>query len=475
MPLAVGSPVAGRTKSTGVGIAGHDHAVVGGGELEIAHPGLEPLRLALGHRQVGAGDLRRRPWPWPAWPVCESNSASAFAIVALAASRAAVLDFNWFVDSSRTWGSTTPLLDLVLQPLDLRVPAVDLGLILVQDRLGLVEARLGRLDVGLGHLHHLEGQLDPLLVELDGRLLGPEVLDQLGHEQRGQRVSLLHLVADVHVPLLDIGRSAWDRPTCARKLSMKLGWPTTRTMVRTRRVDHLHGRRLRRRSRSRSWPRGRSPAPPARPGARRRAGGSRRQRFETVGRRTRVHQGPPDKRGRVDRPPLKLPSQGIRDSRQGTMHQDRPVRGVRSATGRPVQHAAWPLPPWACRCRGGVVVTRAESPWSVGDVPIDLRVVVRAFGIVRVDRRRAGHLAADHDREDRRQHEQGGKRRHHQPADHRQARAGPASGSLAPVPAPSAPCPRSSRRRSSRSAAAARPRRRWPPRSRSPPPSSARS
>ena len=114
-------------------------------------------------------------------------------MVALAASRAAVLDFNWFVDSSRTWGSTTPLADLILQPLDLRVPALDHGIEFVQDRLGLGEGRLGRLDVGLGHLHHLLGQLDPLLIELDRRLLRPEILDQLGHEQGGERSPFLTL------------------------------------------------------------------------------------------------------------------------------------------------------------------------------------------------------------------------------------------------------------------------------------------
>ena len=40
----------------------------------------------------------------------ESSSASAFAMVAVAASREAVLDFHWLVDSRRIWGSTTPRL-----------------------------------------------------------------------------------------------------------------------------------------------------------------------------------------------------------------------------------------------------------------------------------------------------------------------------------------------------------------------------
>ena len=58
----------------------------------------------------------------------------------------------------------------------------------------------------------LLGQLDPFLIELDGRLLRPEILDQLGHEEGGEHVALLHLVADVHVPLLDIaGQLRIDR------------------------------------------------------------------------------------------------------------------------------------------------------------------------------------------------------------------------------------------------------------------------
>ena len=40
----------------------------------------------------------------------------------------------------------------------------------------------------------------------DGRLLRPEILDQLGHEEGGEHVALLHLVADVDDPLLDIAR-----------------------------------------------------------------------------------------------------------------------------------------------------------------------------------------------------------------------------------------------------------------------------
>ena len=177
---------------------------------------LDPLRLAGGHGQVGLGD-RTSTLAFASVASLESSSASAFMMVAFAASRAATLDFHWLVDSRRIWGSTTPRFDLVREPLDLRVPAIDLGLVLGQDRLGLDEPRLGRLDVGGGHLHHLAGQLDPFLVELDGRLLRPEILDQLGHEERGEHVALLHLVADVHVPLLDVaGQLRIDRRPLVR-------------------------------------------------------------------------------------------------------------------------------------------------------------------------------------------------------------------------------------------------------------------
>ena len=46
----------GQDEVAGVGIAGHDHAVVGGGEREVAHPCLRVPRLALGDGQVGPGD-----------------------------------------------------------------------------------------------------------------------------------------------------------------------------------------------------------------------------------------------------------------------------------------------------------------------------------------------------------------------------------------------------------------------------------
>ena len=95
-------------------------------------------------------------------------------------------------------------------------------------------------------------------------------------------------------------------------------------------------------------------------------------------------------------------------------------------------------------------------------------------GVVRVERGRAGLLPADHQREDRGEHQQGGERGHHQPADHRPAERGLHLAAASPAPAPSAPCRRSSRRPSSGSAAGVRWRPGWPPRSTACPPSSAR-
>ena len=210
---AIGRGVArgGQDEVEGVGVASHDHAVEGRGEREVADPRLDPLRLARGHGQVGLGDrdvdlglgerglfgeqLRLRLHDGRLRRVPRGDGSTST---------------GW---STRGGSGGRPRPGyLVREPLDLRVPAVDLGLVLVQDRLGLGEARVGRLDVGVGHLHQLAGQLDPFLIELDGRLLRPEILDQLGHEELGEHVALLYLVADVHDPLLDIaGQLRIDR------------------------------------------------------------------------------------------------------------------------------------------------------------------------------------------------------------------------------------------------------------------------
>ena len=79
----------GQDEVAGVGIAGHNHAVEGGGERRVAYPGREPALIALGDSQVGAGDrdvdIRLR-----SVACLESSSASAFLSVAFAAADEAV-------------------------------------------------------------------------------------------------------------------------------------------------------------------------------------------------------------------------------------------------------------------------------------------------------------------------------------------------------------------------------------------------
>ena len=162
-------------------------------------------------------------------------------MVAFAASRAAMSALSSFWDSSRIWGATTLPLDFTSQPLDLDVPAFDLGLVLGQDRPGLVQPRLGRGHLGVGDLDILLGNAAP------PRRRSPTVaflvsalFAQLGHEQVGEHVSLLHLVADIHVPLLDERRHLGidRRPLVAldearlsddRAMSRSWGWITSRT------------------------------------------------------------------------------------------------------------------------------------------------------------------------------------------------------------------------------------------------------
>ena len=102
--------------------------------------------------------------------------------------------------------------DLPRQTRDLRVPTLDLGLVFRQNRFGLGKARHGRLDIRVGDIHQLEGQVDPFLIELHGGLFRSEILDELRHEQSGEHLSLFDLVADIHIPLLDIsGQFRIDR------------------------------------------------------------------------------------------------------------------------------------------------------------------------------------------------------------------------------------------------------------------------
>ena len=68
-----------------------------------------------------------------------------------------------------------------------------------------VDARLGGRHVGCGNLHDLDGAFNPLFIELDGRLLGLEILDHLGNEEGGESIAPLHAIADIDIPFLDIG------------------------------------------------------------------------------------------------------------------------------------------------------------------------------------------------------------------------------------------------------------------------------
>ena len=180
-------------------------------------------------------------------------------------------------------------LDLIVSRLTSESQRSTIGFVFVQDRLRLGEPRLGRLDVGLRHLHHLEGQLDPLLVELDRRLLRPEILDQLGHEQGGQHVALFDLVADVDIPLLDIGCQLGINRRAL--VGFDEAWLADHADDRPdRRVDHLHGRGLRD---AREVDLGLVAAARRRsgqPGARARTGGSRRSDRDSMCQTRWTHQ-----------------------------------------------------------------------------------------------------------------------------------------------------------------------------------------
>ena len=145
----VGRGVAGvgQDEVEGIGVAGGDHAVEGRREREVAHPGLEPPLLALGHLQVGLGDLDVDLGLGQHGLLGEQLRVRPLdGRLGLVPRRDARLELVGRLDEDlgidHVWS------DLVLEPPDLRVPAVDLGLVLVEDRLGLLEARLGRLDVG---------------------------------------------------------------------------------------------------------------------------------------------------------------------------------------------------------------------------------------------------------------------------------------------------------------------------------------
>ena len=230
----MGSPVAGRTKSKVLALRATITPSKGAGASGSPTHASSRFALALGHGKS-------------AWAIATSTSAFASGgrfwrgvppppsrWSLFAASRVATLDFQWLVRLAAGLRGRPHLVDLVREPLDLGRPS---GRPRPGTWIGSPWPRRpqgrGRLDVGLGHLHHLQASRDPLLIEPDRRLLRREILDELGNEERGEHAALLHLVADVHVPFLDVGRSASGRSKSGDKLSMKLGWPTTRTMFRT--------------------------------------------------------------------------------------------------------------------------------------------------------------------------------------------------------------------------------------------------
>ncbi len=106
---------------------------------------------------------------------------------------------------------------------------------------------------------------------------------------------------------------------------------------------------------------------------------------------------------------------------------DRPAAGV--SIGRSAARLLLVRPPpRSCR-RRLVLRPRPSAVLLVVAAPpspccSSSRVVVRARRVARVERRRGGLLLADHQREDRGEHQQRGERGHHQPADHGPAERG---------------------------------------------------
>ena len=82
----------GQHEVEGIGIAGHDHAVEGGGR-EVADPGLEPPLLALGDDQGGLRD-RHVDLGFCERRLLREQLCLCLQMVALAASRAAMLAFH---------------------------------------------------------------------------------------------------------------------------------------------------------------------------------------------------------------------------------------------------------------------------------------------------------------------------------------------------------------------------------------------
>lgn len=100
----------------------------------------------------------------------------------------------------------------------------------VRLRLRLLGGR--QIDLGLSHVHELPGLLEHLLIEPDLGLLLLMFLFQFGDHDPAELLALLHLVADIHVELLD---EAGDLGEHGGLLvaSMDPGFPTVAVMFRS--------------------------------------------------------------------------------------------------------------------------------------------------------------------------------------------------------------------------------------------------
>ena len=85
----------------------------------------------------------------------------------------------------------------------LGLPANDFRLILSHVRFCFGQLGDCHLDIALGHHHQLLGLLDQPFVQLDLRHLSLMVFVQFGDENLRQQIALFHLLADVHVEVLD--------------------------------------------------------------------------------------------------------------------------------------------------------------------------------------------------------------------------------------------------------------------------------
>ncbi len=132
-----------------------------------------------------------------------TRSASRAATAACAASSRGFARIELFLRLGQHLFVDDLFLHHLGQTFYLGVPADDFGLIL--SHVGFRFGQLGdrRLDVALGHHHQLLGLLDETLVQVDLRHLSLMVFVQLGNEYLRQQIALFHLLADVHVEMLD--------------------------------------------------------------------------------------------------------------------------------------------------------------------------------------------------------------------------------------------------------------------------------